>query len=160
MNPKIIIILPVHNRRAITQRFLECLNDQSYTNWHLILIDDGCTDGTAEMAQSLIKNITILKGNGNLWWAGSLQFAYRYIRKMRDFKDNDIVLIINDDVEISDVFIKNAVDIFMHNADRKILLQAIAYEKDGRKVYKTGVFYNHKHNCFNMTSDSKEINCF
>ena len=52
------ILLPVHNRREITQKFIECLKSQTYQNYKLVLIDDGSSDGTAAMVQSQISDLT------------------------------------------------------------------------------------------------------
>ena len=70
--PELYILLPVHNRRETTRRFLECLRAQTFQDYHLLLIDDGSTDGTAEMAREFISTLTVLGGSGDWWWAGSL----------------------------------------------------------------------------------------
>ncbi|MEO8935379.1 MAG: glycosyltransferase, partial [Burkholderiaceae bacterium] len=70
---KIYILLPVHSRRALTERFIRCLQAQTYTDFHVVLIDDGSTDGTAEMVAALLPGrLTILTGTGDWWWGGSL----------------------------------------------------------------------------------------
>jgi glycosyltransferase involved in cell wall biosynthesis len=38
---KVYILLPVHNRKEVTQSFIKCLNAQSVKDFHLVLIDDG-----------------------------------------------------------------------------------------------------------------------
>ena len=50
------ILLPVHNRREITKRFVECLKRQTLQDFQLILIDDGSTDDTVKIIKKLIKN--------------------------------------------------------------------------------------------------------
>jgi len=95
-SPKIHIILPVHNRIHITRKFIECLTRQTYKNFHLILVDDGSTDGTAEYVKKNIGNLTTLYGNGKLWWAGALSKAYNYLSKI-DAASDDLVWINNDD---------------------------------------------------------------
>jgi GT2 family glycosyltransferase len=92
----IYVVLPVHNRINVTKNFIGCLKRQTYKNYHLILVDDGSTDGTAEYVEKEIDNLTVLYGDGNLWWAGSLSKAYRYLSKIKAV-DEDIVLINNDD---------------------------------------------------------------
>ena len=42
------IIVPVHNRSSITNKFADCLLRQSYQNYNFILVDDGSTDDTVE----------------------------------------------------------------------------------------------------------------
>jgi len=81
VNENIYILLPVHNRLEITQRFITCLKAQTYQKYHLILIDDGSSDGTAEMVQENISSLTVVRGKGSWWWAGALQQGYRWLRE-------------------------------------------------------------------------------
>lgn len=83
MSEKIYILLPVHNRSAITEHFVNCLAAQTYRSYHLVLIDDGSTDGTADMVRAKIKEISVIKGDGNWWWAGSLQQGIDWLKKRR-----------------------------------------------------------------------------
>ncbi|HUK05974.1 MAG TPA: glycosyltransferase, partial [Burkholderiales bacterium] len=46
------VLAPVHNRRALTERFIGCLKAQTDRDYRLVLIDDGSTDGTAQMARA------------------------------------------------------------------------------------------------------------
>lgn len=45
-NIKFSIIIPVYNSGATIGRAIECIQNQEYTNWELILVDDGSTDNT------------------------------------------------------------------------------------------------------------------
>jgi len=105
MTPTIYILLPVHNRRAITEKFIDCLVAQSYSNYHLILIDDGSTDDTGGMVRAKITNLTILKGKGDWWWAGSLQQGMNWL-KQNGVEDRDVVVFMNDDVIFERDFLK------------------------------------------------------
>jgi glycosyltransferase involved in cell wall biosynthesis len=67
MRDKIFILLPVYNRKDMTEKFIRCLKAQTYQNYHLVLIDDGSTDGTEEMVCSYIQDPTMIRGKGN-WW--------------------------------------------------------------------------------------------
>ena len=64
MKPCIYILLPVHNRREITRDFIDCLVTQTCQNYHLVLIDDGSTDGTDQMVRERVENLTVIRGNG------------------------------------------------------------------------------------------------
>ena len=95
--PKIHIILPVYNRLNTTKKFIECLTQQTYKNFQLILVDDGSNDGTAEYVKRQVDDVIVLLGNGNLWWAGALHKAYKHL-KVIDAQNDDLVWITNDDV--------------------------------------------------------------
>ena len=104
---RIHILLPVHNRRELTVRFADALRRQTCRDFHLLLIDDGSTDGTAEAVQALLPQTTVLRGRGDWWWAGCLQQAYLWLGRSSAAPDA-IVGICNDDVDIADDFIERA----------------------------------------------------
>lgn len=48
----ITIIIPVYNTEKYLARCIESIKRQTYTNWELLLIDDGSTDGSGEICDS------------------------------------------------------------------------------------------------------------
>lgn len=46
------IIIPTYNRAHMISRGIESVINQTYTNWELIIIDDGSTDNTKEVVES------------------------------------------------------------------------------------------------------------
>ena len=53
--PTVSIILAVYNRPVLLQRALLSLQNQTYTNWECIIVDDGSTDTTSETAQEFVE---------------------------------------------------------------------------------------------------------
>ena len=53
-NPLISIIIPVFNREKLIVRTLESVQNQTYTNWECIIVDDGSTDNTLNVIASFI----------------------------------------------------------------------------------------------------------
>ncbi len=49
---KVSIILPTYNRTQVIKRAINSVLNQSYSNFELIIIDDGSTDNTAEVIKS------------------------------------------------------------------------------------------------------------
>lgn len=155
MNEKIYIILPVHNRRKITEKFIDCLLAQSYTNYHLILVDDGSNDGTDDMVKSKIQNLSILKGSGNWWWAGSLQQGIDWIN-VRNVDDRDIVLFANDDITFANDFFEIAVQLM--DKQPGMLLPQVLNQKTG-KIEESGVYADFKQLKFLPAESTETINC-
>lgn len=152
----VYILLPVHNRRDITETFIQCLLDQTYENYHLILIDDGSTDGTSEMVLEKLPNTTVIKGNGGLWWAGSLQKGIDWLNaNVAD--DNAIVLIVNDDVTFNSNFLYSAVKVVTLRKNQLILAK-VSYD-DGKTIQESGVTANFEKLIFDIAKTPEKINC-
>jgi len=156
MKEKIYILLPVHNRRDLTRRFLECLKAQTFQDYHLVLIDDGSTDGTEEMVCDNIKELTVIKGQGDWWWAGSLQKGYEWL-KSNNIPSTDLALIINDDTEFEADFLEKALNILSQR--KKTLLLALCYSRRTKQLLEGGVHANLKWLFFRDATMREQINC-
>ena len=49
--PTVSIILPTYNRAHFLPQAFASIRGQEFTNWELIIVDDGSTDDTAELVQ-------------------------------------------------------------------------------------------------------------
>ncbi len=73
------IIIPVHNRKQITLKCLENLDKSGdLQQYHVVVVDDGSTDGTTEAINSSYPDVTVLSGDGNLWWTGGIKKGMEY----------------------------------------------------------------------------------
>ncbi len=133
---RVYIVTSVHNRYEITKKYLAALKRQTYKNLFLILVDDGCTDGTAEMVKQEFPRSVILKGDGNLWWAGGLQKAYEWLKK--HVADPEApVLINNDDVTYGDNYIETGIRLLREHPGT--MVAGSGYGADGEEQL-DGVF--------------------
>ena len=100
----IYIITAVHNRKDNTERFINCLNGQSNGKWHLIVTDDGSTDGTEHLIKEKMSQnkFSLIKGNGSLWWTGGIQKGREFLIKNIAPRSNDAVIVANNDVEFDE----------------------------------------------------------
>ncbi|WP_052128204.1 glycosyltransferase family 2 protein [Neosynechococcus sphagnicola] len=75
----VFLLLPVHNRRVVTLRCLETLaQNGDLEHYQVVVVDDGSSDGTQEAIQAHYPGVTILKGDGNLWWTGAMKWGMEY----------------------------------------------------------------------------------
>ncbi|MDD2656652.1 MAG: glycosyltransferase [Patescibacteria group bacterium] len=153
----IYIILPIHNRKKITESFIKNLVEQTYKDFELILVDDGSLDGTSEMVLSYIPETTIIRGKGNWWWGGSLHQAYKWVKR-NNLDINDDVLIINDDVKISNNFLELGVEFLKNNETSLCLAKAVDIQDPKRNT--CGIHINWSKMTFEESKNNKDINCF
>ena len=90
----VYIIIPVHNRKTVTLKCLETLkNNGDLDQYHVIVVDDGSTDGTSEALVEQHPDVIILYGDGNLWWAGAINLGMHYAYE----HGADYIIWLNDD---------------------------------------------------------------
>ena len=90
----IYVILPVHNRKTTTLRCLSHLEEQGdLNNYHIVIVDDGSIDDTAQAVISQYPVVKLLRGDGNLWWTGAIRLGMEYALS----KGADYFIWLNDD---------------------------------------------------------------
>ena len=79
--PLVSILMPAYNTVAYIKWAIESCQSQTYRNWELIIVDDGSTDGTYELAQVLQKKdkrIKVYSNGSNLGINKTRQATARY----------------------------------------------------------------------------------
>ena len=59
INSLVSIIMPCYNRAAFLREALQAINAQTWTQWELIVVDDGSKDDTARVLDELVKEMGI-----------------------------------------------------------------------------------------------------
>ena len=104
----VYVLIPVFNRLELTRRVLGCLRDQrSDERMELIVIDDGSTDGTRDFLANA-SDITVLNGDGTLWWGGAIDLGLRHV--LSAGRPGDWVLLVNNDTLFFPDFLQGLVD--------------------------------------------------
>lgn len=53
MSEKVSVLIPLYNRKKLVQETVASVQAQTYSHWEVIIIDDGSTDGSLELAQAM-----------------------------------------------------------------------------------------------------------
>jgi|688.fasta_scaffold173033_3 GT2 family glycosyltransferase len=129
------VIIPVYNRLPLTRLVIDCLRAQQLDEaLRIIVIDDGSTDGTAQWLAGLAE-ITVLKGDGSLWWAGAIELGLRHV--LQTAGRADWVLFCNNDTTFDKNFIRQLLEIGYQSAPVAVG-SAICDSKDTERLLSIG----------------------
>jgi GT2 family glycosyltransferase len=88
------IIIACFNRRETTLRCLTHLRSIGVMHSsRVVLVEDGCSDGTPEAVRAQFPEVTLLYGTGELYWGGGTEMGMRWAYE----EGSDLFLWLNDD---------------------------------------------------------------
>ena len=89
---QLAVLMTCHNRRDTTLACLKALYQQNAT-FDVYLVDDGSFDSTTDAVNSHYPKVNVIKGSGDLFWAGGMRLAFAEAMKY----GYDYYLWLNDD---------------------------------------------------------------
>ena len=92
----------------------------------MIVVDDGSTDGTAEMIRDEFPAVHVVKGQGDLWWTGATNAGIKYVIENRTVGASDFILTLNNDLEVEN----NYLEILFHHSRiyRRALIGSVSVD--------------------------------
>ena len=89
------------NRREMTLSSLSDLSRQQGRNktfsLSVFLVDDASSDDTSQAVASHHPDVTVIPGNGSLYWAGGMRYGWETILSKQRF---DFLFVFNDDIRL------------------------------------------------------------
>ncbi|MDA1016301.1 MAG: glycosyltransferase family A protein [Planctomycetota bacterium] len=61
INPRVSVVIPTYNRAEQTTRALESVWNQTFSDYEIVVVDDGSTDNTAEVLQQFEPRIRLIR---------------------------------------------------------------------------------------------------
>jgi GT2 family glycosyltransferase len=97
---RVAAVMAVYNRRDLTLACLRSLRAQQVPGVTLdaFMLDDASTDGASEAIAERFPEVTVLHGNGKLYWNGGMRRAFAAAIA----GDDDYYLWMNDDTRLDD----------------------------------------------------------
>jgi GT2 family glycosyltransferase len=139
MNAKIEVVTPVHNRKELTLGCLRSLAsaDRTGIDLHVIIVDDGSTDGTADAVRREFPNVEIITGDGNLWYTAGMNKGLEGAIE----HDPDYVLAINNDCQFDPAILRHMLETARSNP-RSVVGAVLVNWDDRRSVFQVAPKWN------------------
>lgn len=134
MNNLISIILPTYNGAKWIEKSIQSVIDQSYTNWELLVIDDGSTDDTSDIVSSMFvkdSRIRYIRNEVNLGIQKTLN------KGIRESKGEYIARIDDDDLWSDTDKLKKQIEFLEQNPDHVLIgTGVIIVNENGDELFK------------------------
>lgn len=132
--PKIGIVIPVFNRVNYTIQCLESLKDVIYSNFEIIIIDDGSIDGTSKIIRKNFPNVILLQGDGNLWWSKATNVGIK-----KAITDScQFVLFLNNDDVVDKCILQNLMICARDNPGAIIGCKVLDFDQPNKLIFAGG----------------------
>ncbi|NDP28017.1 MAG: glycosyltransferase family 2 protein [Flavobacterium sp.] len=142
-NKTIAVLLTCHNRKDKTltclQALYECVVPENYS-FEVFLVDDGSTDGTGERVKSDFPDVTIILGDGNLYWNRGMYKAWETASNTKGY---DFYVWLNDDT----MLYTNAYELVLRSSEQfnhQAIICGATCEKQSGKVSYSGWWKSEK----------------
>jgi GT2 family glycosyltransferase len=138
-NVRIEVVTPVHNRKELTLRCLESLQHADLTGieMHVIVVDDGSTDGTADALAQQFPGVQVISGDGNLWYTEGTNVGLKAALET----DPDFILAINNDCEFDPAFLQRMLETARANP-RSVIGGVLVSWDDRKRVFQVAPKWN------------------
>jgi GT2 family glycosyltransferase len=107
----IFIVIPVFNRWEQTRKCLAHLLDGSFTDFQIVVVDHGSTDGTAKGLKNEYPDIIRVAGSSDLWWTGATNLGIRTALE----HGADLIMLLNNDCYVS----RDTVEVLISHSSTK-----------------------------------------
>lgn len=132
--PSVAIILVNWNTFDFSKSCIEQLHELSYHNFKIILVDNGSTDGSGEILNSLFPEITYIRNQNNLGFTGGNNSGIEHALK----ENFDLILLLNNDTYFEKDFLSPLVK-FLEKNQSVGAAQPLIFENGNRdKVWHAG----------------------
>jgi GT2 family glycosyltransferase len=136
---RVELVTPVHNRRDITLQCLRSMSrvDRTGLDLHIIVVDDGSTDGTADAIQAEFPEVQLIKGDGSLWYTAGTNLGVKAALE----HDPDYILCFNDDSIFQEDTVRTLVECAERNP-RSVVGALLLLWNEPDRIFQVAPFWN------------------
>lgn len=136
--PSSVAIIVINwNGYALTRRCLLSLLEVNYSNFTIILVDNGSEDGSFEKLKEEFKSPVFLANKENLGFTGGNNSGITYALE----KQYDFILLLNNDTEVDPDFLKELLDLQKSQPNVGMVQPLILFHDNREVIWSAGGKY-------------------
>lgn len=132
--PRVAIVLVNWNGYEVTKDCLESLRKVEYSNFYVIVVDNGSSDGSADKLESEFQEAVVLRAGRNLGFTGGNNLGMKHALD----QGADYVLLLNNDTVVSPAFLAELVGAGERNGSVGMLNPKIYYYNPPDRIWYAG----------------------
>ena len=155
--PKVFIVILNWNGYKDTVEGVESLQQISYPNFEILIVDNGSTDNSEEKLKRKFPDLKILQAGSNLGYAGGNNVGIRFALS----QCAELILILNNDVVVDEEFLNNLVSELESNKHYGLAGPCSYYLDKPNIVWANGVSINidnYTHTPFSLLGSNRGLN--
>ena len=134
--PKVVIITLNWNGGNDTIECVESLKRLNYPNYHIVVVDNGSTDGSVSAFKAQYPDLTVIENGRNLGYAEGFNIGMRYAAQ----KGADYFLILNNDTVIDRDALKEMVCVAEGDYQIGFVTGKVYFHDDPQRIQTVGKY--------------------
>lgn len=151
--PKVFIVILNWNRPKDILECLESVHRMNYENYAVIIVDNGCEDGSCETIKKTYPGVDLIKNTHNLGYAGGNNVGMRLAME----RGADYIWLLNDDTTVSPDCLKLMIEVAEGDNEIGLVSPIVYYFENPSKWQFAGSYINWKPFIFRFPDRRKEI---
>ena len=136
--PSVTVIVLNWNGKDLTIECLESLKQVNYSNFNILVVDNGSTDGSVELLKEKFPEVSILVLEKNLGYASGNNRGFDSLKPDQP----EFVIFLNNDTIVDKNFIDPLVKQLLNHKKASQTVPKIYYENDPKLIWYAGGIVN------------------
>ncbi|WP_339606267.1 glycosyltransferase family 2 protein [uncultured Roseivirga sp.] len=137
-SPSLAIIIVNWNSFNVTKNCLESLRQLEYSNFEVIVVDNGSNDDSLVLLKSSFPEVTVLENGENLGFTGGNNTGIKYALD----SEKDLIMLLNNDTIVTPDFAMILVETLLNDNTLGAVQPKIMYNQEKDVIWNAGGFFN------------------
>ncbi len=131
------IVVPVYERANCLDRFICCLERQTYQNYNLVVVDHGRKSIKTQVQNVKNSRFEIIRGKPRMWWSAAVNHGIKYVLTNKPVNYQTPILIQNDDVIFGPEYLSLLITDWGYRED--VVIGSLCLDQDTKQIIRANM---------------------